>query len=1146
MRKLKAKALCLFLLLACFGVPLNAQRASLNLRNVTVKYAINALQKASGVTFVFYSSDIDMTRKVSVKGTNVPLEKLVDQVLSGQDVTCNVEGKKVIVSKKQSTRSQQPKRTPKQEVIKGRVLDENGEPIIGATIRQVDNKAYGTVTDVDGNFTLSVPENARLQVSYIGYATQVLTPSKNGTVKVSMKVENNTLNEVVVVGFGSQRKANLTEAVSTVDTKLLDSRPVSNLGQALQGTVPGLNLSVGGYGGQLGQTMSVNIRGTGTISTGSYASTLVLIDGIEGNMNNLNPDDIESISVLKDAASSSIYGSRAAFGVILITTKRGKAGKPNVSYSANARYGGPNKLPDPMNSWQFANFFNEGSVNDGGNPIFNDDTLDRIKKYMNGEISTTTIANSNGNWQFHEKANDNVNWYKTHYQWAWSQEHNVNISGGTDKSQYYASVNYFDQNGNLRYGDDRYKRFSANGKMNAKPYSWLDMEVNAKYVHFSLDNPLYTDIGGLLYHDITRMWPTMPFKDPNGYYMRNGKLNQLTNGSRSKTSNDNVYLQGQLVFHPMKNWNIYANFGVRLINSFRKQNLNKVYEHNVAGDPLLLAYGGSYASGQTGAMQYWTRANHFTSSVYSDYQFNVKEHAFKFMVGMNAEKYRFRDIDARRMDLITELVPELNAATGEDKIPGADAYNWATAGFFGRVNYDYGNRFFFTANLRYDGSSRFLKHDRWGTFGSFALGWNIASEKFFKVSDDIINQLKPRISWGTLGNQNTNRYYPMYSLQSVTMNGGMWLMDDSKPTTASVPGALSTSLTWETVQSTNIGFDLAMFRNRFTVNFDWYHRKTKNMVGPAAEIASVYGTSMAASNNTDMHTNGWELAIGWRDNVNDLHYGVSFNLSDARSYVDRYPNESKSLSTYYEGMELGQIWGYVTHGIAKSKEEMDSWISENNPTWGSGWSEGDIMYTDLNGDKVINTGANTLDDPGDRKIIGNSTPRYRFGLSLEADWKGFDFSMFWQGVLKRDLWLDGPMFWGLSGGEWQSTGLKEHLDYYRPAITESVFGPNVDAYYPKIHMNKAMNQQCQTKYLQSGAYARLKNIQIGYSLPKSIIGKWGMQRLRVYVSAENLLTISGLDSGFDPETAYSTYSGSNSGKTYPLQKTVAFGLNVTF
>lgn len=1032
--------------------------------------------------------------------------------------------------------------------ITGKVTDKQDEPIIGASVL-VKGTSNGVITDLNGVFNMkNVPSDGVLTVSYIGYKdVEVKINPSQTSYSITLEEDNQMLDEVVVVGFGTQRRANLTEAVATVDTKSLKSRPVTNLGQSLQGTVPGLNLSVGSYGGQLGQAMDVNIRGTGTISTGSTASTLVLIDGIEGNMNNLNPDDIESISVLKDAAASSIYGSRAAFGVILITTKKGKAGKASVSYSGNARYYGPFNLPNLMNSWDFANYFNEASVNGGGNAIFDEDTMNRIQQYMRGEITTTTIANSNGNWQFHEKANDNVDWYIKHYKWSWAHEHNLNINGGSEKMQYYVSANYLGQDGNLRFGEDSYERINTNAKINAQPFKWLDVEVNVKYVHTDLDNPLYTDMGGLLYHDIVRMWPMMPFQDPNGHYMRNGKLAQLTSGSRSVTSNDNVYLQGQLVFHPLKGWNIYANAGLRTINEFRKQNLNKVYEYNVNDEPLLLGYNDSYAAGQTGAMQRWTRANHLTTSLYSDYEFTLNEnHKFKVMAGMNTEKYNNRVIGVERMDLITENVPEIGAATGDDVINDASAYSWATVGFFGRFNYDYADKYFVAANVRYDGSSRFLRKDRWGTFGSFSLGWNVAREEFFPLDEDLMSQFKPRLSWGTLGNQNTNSYYPMYLTQSVSVNGGNWLMDGAYPTIAGVPGTISSTLTWETVQSLNVGFDMSMFRSRLSLNFDYFIRKTLDMVGPASEVAHIYGTGMPSTNNTDLKTKGWELAVNWRDRVGEVNYNVGFNIADSRSFVMTYPNESKSLGTRYEGEELNDIWGYVTHGIAKSQAEMDEWLKDNRPSWGSGWTEGDIMYTDLNGDGIINTGANTLSDPGDRVKLGNSTPRFRFGLNMGLDWKGIDFSMFWQGVAKRDLWLDGPLFWGVGSGEWQSTGLEPHLDYYRPENTTSVFGPNTDAYFPRIYLGNTKNQYTQSRYMQNGAYMRLKNIQVGYTLPKQVLDKIGMEYLRFYVSAENVLTISSLPNGFDPETAYSAYTGSNSGKTYPLQATVSFGVNVTF
>lgn len=1136
--------LCLSMSIGAFG---QSQIIHLQQNKATVSKLVKAIEKQTKMSVDFSQETLDLHRTIKISSKSLTLSALLEEMLRGQSLTYKIIDRHIAIVERQAIHNLS-NNTLQQTVyqVKGVVVDQTGEPIIGATVVEpgTNNKA---ITDIDGHFSLNTSSlRVMLNVSYIGYETSQVKAQSGQPLTVRMHENAQALSEVVVVGFGTQRKSNITDAITTVDTKMLADRPVTNLSQSLQGTVPGLNMSVSGLGGQLGQSMGISIRGTGTISTGSKAATLVLIDGIEGNMDDVNPSDIESISILKDAAASSIYGSRAAFGVVLITTKSGRADRTNVSYTSNVRYYGPGNLPDPMDAWEFANYFNEGSVNGGGSPIFNDDTLDRIQKYMRGEIKTSTIPNSNGNWQFHEKANDNVNWWDKQFKWSWAQEHNLNINGGNSKNRYYLSANYLGQDGNLRYGKDKFKRLTTNFKYNAAPYEWLEVQVNARYIYKQLDNPLYTVLNGLLYHDISRMWPMMPFKDPNGYYMRNGKLNQLTNGSRSESSTNDAYFQGQLVFHPLKNWNITANIGLRTVHQFDKQNLNKVYEHNVNGDPLPLGYGSSYATGQTGAMQYWLRSSMVTANLYTDYSFDFNSHKFKLMAGLNTEKFNNRDVDLQRMDLITELVPEIGAATGVDKIRDASAYSWATAGFFGRLNYDYENRYFFTSNIRYDGSSRFLSKDRWGLFGSVSVGWNIAGEKFFKVDDRIISLLKPRISWGTLGNQNTNSYYPFYLLQQITVNGGSWLMNGKKPTVALAPSTVSTSLTWETVRSVNVGFDVSMLRNRLNVNFDYYNRKTSNMVGPAGEIASAFGTKLPNSNNTDLHTRGWEIAMTWQDYIGKVRYNIGLNLSDARTFIDRYPNASKSLTTYYEGQELGEIWGYVTHGIAKSQSEMDAWIKDNKPSWGSGWTEGDIMYEDLDGDHIVNQGANTLANSGDRRIIGNSTPRYRFGVNMGLSWKGFDFSMFWQGVAKRDLWLSGNMFWGLNGGEWQSTGLKEQLDYYRPANTTSVFGPNTDAYFPRVYMNSDKNQYVQTRYLRNGAYARLKNIQLGYSLSKQLVDKAHLQKVYLYVSAENLFTIKSLPKAFDPETAYSNYTDSNTGKTYPLQKTISFGLNVSF
>lgn len=1040
--------------------------------------------------------------------------------------------------------------------ITGTVIDKNlNEPIIGANVL-VKGTTNGTITNLDGQFSLkNVAKGSTLLVSFIGYQAQsIVFDGSQKVLTIAMTEDSQTLNEVVVVGFGTQKKVNLTGAVSSVDSKTLASRPVSQVGQALQGVVPGLNLSTSDLGGQLGQSMSVNIRGTGTIGKGSNAEPLILIDGMEGNMNTLNPEDIENISVLKDASSSSIYGSRAAFGVILITTKKGKAGKMSVNYNNSFRYSGPTVLPEQLDSYRFANYFNEASMSENGTIIFNEETIGRIQKYMAGEISTSTVPNASGvQWEFHEKANDNVNWWEKQFKWAWSQEHNLSLNGGSDKIQYYVSAGILGQDGNMRFGKDTYDRYNFTAKVNAKINKFVEFNVNTKFIRYKVDNPVYTEMGGLLYHDIARMWPTMPFKDPNGHYMRNGKLAQLSDAGRAITNNDNLYAQGQFVIRPMKNWNIYVEAGARIINQNKQTNLNKIYEYNVANEPILLAFAGNYGPGATFARSEFLNSNFYTTSVYTDYTFEKDNHYAKILVGMNTEDYIVRETGAERSDVISSNYPEIGAATGLDKITKASLKDWATAGFFARLNYAYKERYLLEANVRYDGSSRFLRDQRWNVFPSFSLGWNIAREDFMEPISNIITTLKPRVSWGMLGNQNTgDAFYPFYLTQLIEANKGQWLMDGKLTNKVSVPGMVSQFLTWEKVYNTNIGFDFGLLNNRLTGSLEYFIRKTKDMVGPPAEVGAAMGTALPNTNNASLDNRGWELQLNWQDRVGKVNYNVGFNLSDNRVKIDKYPNASKALwdkdnkELFYEGKVLGEIWGFETEGIAKTDQEMQDWLVAHKPTWGSQWGAGDIMYRDLDGKEGISKGASTAEDHGDLKIIGNSNPRFRFGLSLGADWKGIDVQLFFQGVMKRDLWVSGPMFWGVDGGEWQSVGFEQHLDYFRPEDTKSIFGPNTNSYFPVAYLGDKgkKNKEVQTRYLQNGAYMRLKNLQIGYTFPKAWMEKAKIQNLRVFFSGDNLFTITKLAKMFDPE-ATSAGEGYSNGKTYPLSTTISFGLNVT-
>ena len=536
-----------------------------------------------------------------------------------------------------------------------------------------------------------------------------------------------------------------------------------------------------------------------------------------------------------------------------------------------------------------------------------------------------------------------------------------------------------------------------------------------------------------------------------------------------------------------------------------------------------------------------------TTNLYSDYIFDIGKNHFKGLIGFNSETLTETELSARRNDVISDSSPWINAATGQDYTSGW-MQDWAVAGFFGRINYDYDNRYLLEANLRYDGSSRFVGNKRWNWFPSFSLGWNIALESFWEPFTEYVSTFKPRISWGKLGNQNTSDFYPFYQSQPMGIKNGNWLIGGELPNTATAPLMVSSMMSWETVNSLNFGLDINMLKNRLGLVAEWYERNTEDMIGPPEETSSVVGIaagSLPRINNASLRVRGWELTVDWKDKIKNVNYHISFNVNDIYySKITKYPNVSKSLTTYYVGMDFGEIWGYETEGIAKTDEEMQNWLSHTDQSLlGSRWGAGDVMYRDISGNGKINTGANTKDDPGSRRVIGNNTSRYQFGCLLAADWKGFDFSMFLQGTAKRDIWLDGNYFWGMhNSGMWQSVGYKEHIDFFRPEGHE--LGANLNGYFPKPYFaNGAKNKHVQSRYLQNAAFIRLKNLQLGYTLSTRVTQQVSISKLRVFLSGENLWTASPIFGTFDPEALNGPYG---SGKIYPLSRIISCGINITF
>lgn len=1063
-----------------------------------------------------------------------------------------------------------------QSDIKGTVTDKRlNEPIIGASVL-VEGTSNGTITDMDGNFSLkNISKGNVLVVSYIGYQPQCLTIDGNQTTfRIMLTEDTQTLDEVVVVGFGTQKKVNLTGAVATVDTKTLESRPVTSVTQALQGVMPGLNIDVNDKGGRLDENPNMNIRGTGNLGTGSSASPLVLIDGAEGDINSLNPQDIANISVLKDAASSSIYGSRAPFGVILITTKSGEAGKTNIQYSGNFRWSRPTNIPDMLDSYRFAKYFNVAKKNEEGNEeafIFSSATIDRIQKYMAGEYPYTSDpeGNQGGFFPFNGASNDNQNWPRNFIdKTSFGQEHNLSISGGSEKVKYYISGAFLSQEGQMNYSDEKKKRFNISGKVSGQVTKWLNLDFNARFIREDIGMPTFIKLyGDRFFAETTKLYPTMPLYDNNGHYTRNPKLMQLTSGGRSNSTKDTYFTQGGFHLTPIKGLGIHGQASLRTTNYQHQYNVNKVYLYNKENQPVEEAWLGGdndLAAGKTFVQSETEQTSMMTTALYADYEYSWMKHNFKATAGMNSEYYRINNLVGKRYDVVNEQVPSINTATGTSVLK-AFTREWATMGYFARLNYDYDGRYLIEGNIRRDATSRFRGDERWGTFPSVSVGWNIAREAFWEPAQEYVNLLKLRFSYGSLGNQNTESFYPTYSIQNITVgsadDGGRWLLEQAnRSSIASTPGLVSSLLTWERVISYNTGLDFAAFNNRLTGYAEYYIRDTKDMVGPAEEISPIVGASAPKLNNTSLRTKGWELQVNWQDRIGQVGYRISLNLSDAQTEVTEYPNPDKTFYTknsdgetienYWKGKKLGEIWGFKTVGMAKTDQEIQDYIAIHDqsrlPSVGNNiWKAGDIMYANLDDNPAIEKGT-SANDPKDLCIIGNSTPRYRFGITLGADYKGFDISMMFQGVAKRDIWVGGDdrtdyskgmIFWGVNGGQWDSTGYDEHYDFFRPEGDE--LGANLNAYFPRPIIGSKQNQQVQTRYLQNAAYIRLKNLQVGYTLPTELIRKISLQKVRVFFSGDNLWTGSKMSKNFDPELLF------QNGMSYPLSYTLSFGVNIT-
>ena len=1051
--------------------------------------------------------------------------------------------------------------TPQQE-IRGRVIAEDGLPLPGATVMEKGTN-NGVITDFDGNFILNVNSpTAILEVSFLGFVTQEVVLDGQETIEVSLRADNNALEEVVVVGYGSTSRQKISTAVSTVNVEDIGQRPVADVGSSLQGLSPGLNVTQ--TSGKPGDEPRINIRGFTSINGGN---PLILIDGIEGSLNNLNPNDVESISVLKDAGSAAIYGARGAFGVVLVTTKNAKAGNVVVNVGSTMAIGTPTNntdfLTDPFRTVSivdeaFRN--NSGASYTGYNET---DMAALLEVSQNPSLARVEIQNRGGRDQYvHYGYTD---WWDYFFRETYpSQIHTASVSGGSEKIKAYFSYRNYQSTGLLKVQDDEYKKYNLRGKLDIEAADWLTFSSNMQYndsqdlEHSGSQYGTYRNVWSSL------MWvhalPSYVPVNPDGGALWRTELNNYTIGdgvyaallqgtSHQKTNQGEFSNIASVEIRPFPAMKVNASYAIRRGNYSRYQRSTRI-PYSIYPEQLDLM-GNNYLN------EYRTTTNYDAFNIYGEYSANLGDHFLRGMVGFNQETYLAKSISASKQNLVSDDLNSLGLGTDNPQT-GGGATEWSLQGLFYRLNYDYKDKYLVELNGRYDGTSRFPSDYRWGFFPSVSVGWLINKEDFFKnLTANAFDLFKIRASYGSMGNQNISNYAYFPTMPNGLFN---YPMNGSRLNYIESPGLNPKEITWEEVSTLNLGTDIGMFNNRLSIGFDWFQRDTNGMLAPGATLPSVLGTGSPMENAADLRTKGFELSLTYGDSFelgNDpFSYSITGNLSNTATKITRFENPNLNLNDFYEGMTIGELWGYRIAGLFQSEEEIanaaDQRFVSNRITSGGGLQPGDVHYIDLDGDDFVGEGENTVNNPGDREIIGNTAPQYMYSTNLNAEWKGFDISAFIQGVGKQDWYpnADSRFFWGQYNRPYNS--------YLRKDLVNDMWSPeNPDGFYPRNYGYIALGgslEKVNDRYLQSVAYLRVKNLTLGYTIPQGVISKSPSIKLRVFLSGENLFTFSPLTDYIDPEAASaalnfnnpSTSANRGSGQVVPFSKIYSAGLTFQF
>ena len=1128
----------------------------------TVKNVLNYIEKNSNYVFV-YNAEVQkmMSNKVSVNLDGRPALQILDEMCASTALTYKAQGNQISLAQTKNAQSGQPNKAQKRR-IKGNVSDAKGEPIVGATISEKGGTG-GTITDINGDFTLDLaPENA-ITISYVGFKPQTLKPTDG--IHVTLDEQAKGLDEVVVIGYGTKKKANLIGAVSTVGAEELKDRPATNLGQMLQGQVPNLNISFNT--GTPGEAATLNIRGKTSIT--NSGAPLVLIDGVEGSIDRINPNDIESVSVLKDAASAAIYGARAGFGVVLITTKNNKDGQAHITYNGRFSFSAPTTKTDFMTvGYDVARLVDEFNTATTGSS-YSELNADDYKMLEERRYDVTenparpwaVVSQNDGLYHYY----GNFDWYNYIFNFAqptWN--HNLSVNGGTEKMNYMISGGMNDHDGLYALSTDKYSTRTLMAKCNAEVTPWLKVFSTAslfksKYKQAGYDYEDGGNVANLAFHAMPWIVPVNP--DGTNVYILPNSNNKPADGFAAMLRTGNGFTQVG------KTEQTYA-IGAVLKLMEGLEFTGKITYRNYAKEKLARSASFVYARkpGQELTANGWPFNNRLKDGrdTYENYVYDfyanfhrtfANVHNVSAVVGTNYERGHYKFVEPSGRDLTSEVLNDLSLSTG-DKSVKSSQNEFALMGYFARLSYDYAGKYLVEANMRYDGTSRFPRNHRWGFFPSLALGWRISEEAFFEPVRPTISNLKLRASVGSLGNQitdnsakfNNNTFYPYMRLITLKPTTNLnYIFDNAQAVYASLGAPTSGSLTWETIVTQNVGLDVGLFNNRLSLVLDVYSRTTKDMLAAARALPAVYGYNAPYENNGELRTNGFELVVGWNDKFNlagkPFYYGVNLTLADSKTKITKFKgNESKVLGQDYEGMEWGEIWGYRIKGIYQSDQEaIDRGVDQS--FLGTRFTDkaGDLIFDDVDGSTKIDQGKGTLDDHGDLVRIGNAMPRYNYGITVNMAWMGFDFSMFWQGIGKQNVYPGGNnmLFWGPYARAYSS--------FIPEDFPSKVWSKNNrNAYFPRpvadLARSFAMSRP-NDRYLQNLAYCRLKNLTVGYTLPKTLTKKVYLEKVRLYFSGENLFITSKLKSDYiDPEQMMHDTNG----RVYPFSKTFSFGLDVSF